>query len=312
MKYKDYYGILGLERNAGAEDIKKAYRKLARKYHPDVSKEKDAEEKFKEVSEAYETLRDDEKRAAYDRLGQRSAGQDFRPPPEWWREFAGADAGQADFGEMDLSDLLAGLRHGFGARRGAEHFAMRGQDFEASVPITVEQAYHGTEVSLDLTVPEYGEDGFARRVPRTIKARIPKGATEGQKLRLPGKGAPGFGGGEPGDIYLNISLAPHPLYRVTGHDVYLDLPVAPWEAALGASIDVPTLAGPVRLRVPPRSRGGQKLRLGGRGLPKPGGGHGDQYAILQVAMPPTLSEAEKKLFEQLAQASRFNPRRHFE
>ena len=308
MKFKDYYAILGVDRGASEEDIKKAYRRLARKYHPDVSKEADAEARFKEMGEAYATLKDPEKRAAYDQLGQQRPGEEFRPPPEWSTQFGDSAAA---FDEMDLADLFAGLTgRGRAGRRGPPP-AMRGQDYEVVAPITLEDAYHGTHLNLDLTTTEFDEQGRPRRVPRTIKARIPKGATEGQSLRLPGQGGKGIGGGPAGDIYLNITLRPHRLYRATGHDLFLDLPLAPWEAALGTAVEVPTLAGRVNLRVPPGTRNGQQLRLSGRGLPKPQGGAGDLYAIAQLAMPPELSERESGLLKELAATSTFNPRQHW-
>lgn len=310
MKYKDYYGVLGVERDAGADEIKKAYRKLARKYHPDVSKEPDAEEKFKAVAEAYETLKSPEKRAAYDQLGSYQPGQDFQPPPDWGEQFGGT---QFSFDDVDLSDLLAGLagsrRHA--GRQGA-NIPIPGQDYEVTAPITLEEAYKGTLVDLNLSVPEFDENGRLRRVPRAFKARVPKGATEGQRLRLPGKGAKGFNGGRDGDLYLNIALRPHRLFRASGHDLYLDLPLTPWEAALGATVDVPTLGGPVRLKVPPGTHAGQKLRLARRGLPRPHDGEGDLYAIVQIVVPAVLSERERALFKELADGSAFNPRGHFE
>jgi curved DNA-binding protein len=187
---------------------------------------------------------------------------------------------------------------------------MRGQDYEITAPISLEDAFHGTHVNLDLATTEFDEQGAPRRVPRIVKARIPKGATEGQSLRLPGQGGKGIGGGAAGDIYLNITLRPHRLYRATGHDLFLDLPLTPWEAALGALVEVPTLAGRVNLRVPPGTRNGQQLRLSGRGLPKPQGGAGDLYAIAQLVMPPELSERESGLLKELAATSTFNPRQH--
>lgn len=309
MKFKDYYAILGVERGATEEDIKKAYRKLARRYHPDVSKEPDAEARFKEMGEAYATLKDPEKRAAYDQLGAQRPGEEFRPPPEWARQFG---EGGAAFDEMDLADLFAGLtgRRGRSGGRGPA-MAMRGQDYEIAVPITLEDAFQGTHLNLDLTTTEFDEQGTPRRVPRLIKARIPKGATDGQSLRLPGQGGKGLNGGPAGDVYLNISLRPHRLYRAFGHDLFLDLPLAPWEAALGASVEVPTLAGAVNLRVPAGTRTGQQLRLSGRGLPRPQGGAGDLYAIAQLALPPELSERERGLFKELAAQSTFNPRQQF-
>jgi curved DNA-binding protein len=304
MKYKDYYKILGVERSASEDDIKKAYRRLARKYHPDVSKEPNAKEKFQEVSEAYETLHDKEKRAAYDSLGSGfRPGQDFRPPPDWFDRF-GAGRGE-DLGGVDLSELFESLgafgrATGFG-RRGAQRgrtMAFPGEDYEVAVRLTLEEAYRGAERAVQL-------DG------RSFTARIPRGATDGQRLRLRGKGGPGANGGPPGDLYLQIHLEPHPLFRASGHDLDLDVPLAPWEAALGAQVEIPTMEGRVTVRVPPGSKAGQKLRLAGKGLPKPGGGAGDLYAVLEIAMPATLTDREKQLFEELRKASRFEPRSRF-
>ena len=310
MKYKDYYGVMGVDRKAGAEEIKQAYRKLARKYHPDVSKEPGAEEKFKEVGEAYETLKDPEKRAAYDRLGRHSPGQDFRPPPDWEKQFGG---GPFSFDDLDLGDLFS---HFSGGRRrggpGGGKIRVPGEDYEVTAHISLEDAYRGAEVDLDLEVPEYDEQGFPRRVRRAFKARIPKGATDGQRLRLPGKGGKGLNGGRDGDLYLSIALHPHRLFRASGHDLYLDLPLAPWEAVLGTSVQVPTLAGSVQLKVPPGTRASQQLRLAGRGLPKPHAGEGDLFAIVQIAAPTAASERERALYKELAEASTFNPRGHFE
>ena len=306
MKYKDYYAVLGLDRNASSEEIKKAYRKLAHKYHPDVSKDPAGEEKFKEVAEAYETLRSPEKRSAYDQLGTHRPGQEFQPPPDWGQQFGD---GGFSFEGVDLADLFAGLaanRHGAGRR--TRQFRMPGQDYEVTTQISLEEAYRGTEVELNLTVPEYDEEGFVRRVPRTFKVRIPKGATSGQRLRLPGRGGKGLEGGRDGDLYLNIEFRPHPLFRVNGHDLYVDLPLAPWEAVLGGTVEVPTLGGPVHLKVPPNSRAGQKLRLAKRGLPRPKGAEGDLYAIVHIVVPATTSERERELFTALAQGSTFNPR----
>jgi curved DNA-binding protein len=301
VKYKDYYKILGVARGAGDEEIKKAYRKLARKYHPDVSKEANAKERFQEVAEAYETLRDKEKRAAYDSLGSGfRPGQDFRPPPDWFDRFG---AGRAeDLRDVDLSELFesmgifgraAGRRGGFG-----RNVPIPGEDYETTVRIGLEEAFRGTERAFQL-------DG------RELRARIPRGATDGQRLRLRGKGGPGANGGPAGDLYLQIALEPHPLYRASGHDLEIEVPLAPWEAALGAQVEVPTLEGRVALKVAPGSKGGQKLRLAGKGLPRPGGGTGDLYAVLSIVVPATLTEREKKLFEELREASRFDPRSRF-
>ena len=310
MKYKDYYQILGLERNAGQDEIKKAYRKLSRKYHPDVSKEKNAEEMFKEINEAYQVLKDSEKRAAYDRLGRHQPGEEFRPGPGWEREFAQGNRDFGSFSDADLGDLFEQL---FGARRGRADgrrgFAMRGQDFEATVQVTLEDAYRGTVMEIPLVVTEL-VDGKPRRTHRPVKVRIPPGVVDGQKMRVPGKGGPGSEGGPDGDLYLNILFEGHRLFKTSGHDLYLELPVTPWEAALGASIEVPTLSGRVRLKVPPGARAGQRLRIASRGLPKPDGSFGDFYAVLQITSPATLTEQEQALFEQLAKTSRFNPRSH--
>jgi curved DNA-binding protein len=310
MKYKDYYGILGVERTAGAEDIKKAYRKLARKYHPDVSSDPEGEEKFKEVAEAYETLKNPDKRAAYDQLGSYQPGEDFRPPPDWGKQYG--DTGFS-FEDSDLADLFAGLaagRHRTGP--GSGQIRMPGQDYEVTARISLEEAYRGTEVELNLTVPEYDAQGRPHRVPRTFKVRVPRGATDGQRLRLAGRGGKGLNGGRDGDLYLSIALHPHPLFRVSGHDLYLDLPLAPWEAVLGASVEVPTLGGPVRLKVPPDTHAGQQLRLSGRGLPKPKGKEGDLFALAQIVVPTVTSARERELFKELAASSTFNPRGRFQ
>ena len=308
MKYKDYYAILGVKREAGADEIKTAYRKLARKYHPDVSKEKDAEEKFKEVSEAYETLKDTEKRAAYDQLGTHRPGQDFRPPPDWGEHFA---QGQSGFDDIDLSDLFAGLA-GRGGRRGGPRAdrPMPGSDYEAVVRISFEQAFHGTEIDLELSALEWDPDGGMRRVPHRVRTRIPRGVTNGEKLRVPGKGGKGANGGPDGDLYLDIEVADHPLYRVSGNDLYIDLPLAPWEAILGTSVQLPTPAGAVTLRVPPGTRAGQQLRLSGRGMARGSGAAGHLYALVRIEVPTVVDDAQKALYRQLAESSNFNPRAH--
>jgi len=306
MKYRDYYQRLGVARDASDADITKAYRKLAHKYHPDVSKEPGSEEQFKEIAEAYKTLKDPEKRAVYDQLGQHKPGEEIHPPPGWQREY-----GQAPFStdEIDLSELFAGLRAGGRRAGGAAHtMRMPGQDYEVPVQISLEDAYRGTEVELSVHMPEYDAQGVVRNVPQRIRARIPKGATDGQRLRLPGRGGKGFGGGRPGDLYLNISLRPHPRFRVSGHDLYLDLPLAPWEAVLGTTVEVPTLGGAVRLKIAPGTVAGRQLRLTKRGLPKPQGDSGELYAIVQIVVPASCSDEERALYEQLAKVSPFSPR----
>ena len=317
MKYKDYYEILGVARDAAEADIKKAYRKLARKYHPDVSKEQGAEEKFKEVAEAYEVLKDPEKRAAYDQMGFYQPGQDFRPPPDWGERFGGAGTHTfEDLGDIDLFDLLSGLGLGRGAaggRRGGAQFHMPGQDYEVTVHAGLEDLNRGAEVEIPLSATEMTPDGHLRRSTRTVRVRIPKGATAGQRLRVPSKGGTGVGGGPAGDLYINIQLRPHDLFKVSGHDLYLEVPVTPWEAALGATIEIPTFDGKVSLKIPPGSRAGQKLRVRGKGLPRPKAAEpGDLYAVLQIVTPSVLSEREKELYRGLAEASSFNPRAHFE
>ena len=299
MKYKDYYKILGVERGAADEEIKKAYRRLARKYHPDVSKEANAKEKFQEVAEAYETLRDKEKRAAYDSLGSHRPGQDFRPPPDWFDRFGSGSA--EDLRGVDLSDLFESMGI-FGragrAGSGGRTVQFPGEDYEVAARMSLEEAARGAERELRLN-------------NRTIRTRIPRGATDGQRLRLAGKGGAGANGGPPGDLYLHIVLEPHALFRPSGHDLEIEIPLAPWEAALGAQIEVPTLDGAVSMKVPPGAKGGQKLRLAGKGLPKPGGGAGDLYAVLNIVVPAAAGEREKKLYEELRAASKFDPRSRF-
>jgi curved DNA-binding protein len=306
MKYTDYYAALGVERGASADEIRKAYRRLAQKHHPDVSKEPDAEARFKEIAEAYQTLKDPEKRAAYDALGRRPQGEDFRPPPDWTRQHGGDSS---NFEDLDFGDLFTrfGGTRGAGGRR---RTSVPGQDFEVAAAISIEDAYRGTTLELNLSIPEYDESGGLRRVPHAVKARIAPGAVDGQRLRLPGKGGKGWGGGKNGDLYLDLSFKPHPLYRADGHDLYIDLPLTPPEAALGAPIEVPTLGGAVNLKVPAGTSSGQKLRLGGRGLPRPGGGAGDLFAVAQIVVPSTLSDRERELYGELAEATA-NPRRKF-
>jgi curved DNA-binding protein len=307
MKYKDYYAILGVKKDASGDEIKNAYRRLARKYHPDVSKEKDAEEKFKEMAEAYETLKDPEKRAAYDQLGSHAPGQEFRPPPEWGSHFAN---GQGAFDDIDLSDLFAGLgaRSGRGRTRGADQ-PMAGSDYEAVVRISFDQAFHGTEVDLEMSALEWAPDGGMRRVPHRVKARIPRGVTNGETLRVPGKGGKGVNGGPDGDLYLGIEVADHPLYRASGRDLYMDLPLSPWEVILGTTIDVPTPAGAVALKIPAGTRAGQQLRLSGRGMTR-GSEAGHLYAIVRIEVPTVVDDRQKKLFKEIADISNFNPRAH--
>jgi curved DNA-binding protein len=305
VKFKDYYASLGLERGATDADIKKAYRKLAHKYHPDVSKESGAEAKFKEVAEAYQTLKDPEKRAAYDRLGMHKPGEEFSPPPDWGPQPAGPEE---SFEGIDLADLLASLAGGRARAGAGGRMSFRGGDYEVRTAITIEQVYQGTLIELNISVPEYDAEGRIRRVPKSLRVRVPKGATDGQRLRLAGKGGHGVNGGPDGDLYLTVSLLPHRLYRADGHDLYLDLPLAPWETALGASVEVPTPGGPVQLKVPAGTAAGQTLRLSGRGLPRPKSGSGDLYAVVKIVMPKSTTARERELLQELANTSGFAPR----
>jgi curved DNA-binding protein len=292
VKYKDYYAALGVPRTADLDDIKKAYRKLARANHPDLSKAPEAEARFKEVAEAYATLKDATKRAAYDELGHPKPGAEFQPPPQWQQDFA---PGGSSFEDIDLADLLAAMGRG---QRGASAGPMpiKGRDYESTVTITLAQARHGTTTHLTLADAQ-GE--------RTLEVTIAPGASQSQKLRLRGKGGQGHDGGPDGDIYLHIQLAPHEVFRPDHHDVYFDLVLTPWEAALGAAIEVPTLDSPVILTVPPGTRSGRKLRLRGRGLAP---GHSDLYAIVQIDVPAQSTERELGLYRELAKASTFQPR----
>jgi curved DNA-binding protein len=318
MEFKDYYKIMGVEKDATQDEIKRAYRKMARKYHPDVSKETDAETRFKELGEAYEVLKDPEKRAAYDQLGsQYQAGQDFRPPPDWdagfeFRDFGGGSPGGAGADLGGFSDFFESLFGGAarrpqtgGARRSRD-FRMRGEDHHAKIVVDLEDSYHGASRSITLQVPEVSPDGHVRTRSRTLNVRIPKGVRQGQQIRLTGQGGAGFGGGQKGDLYLEIEFDPRGRYHVEGADVYLTLPVAPWEAALGSTVKVPTPAGAVDLKIPPNSQGGQKLRLKGRGIParEPG----DFYVELRVALPRADDEKSRKAWEALRHEFAFNPR----
>ncbi len=307
MEYKDYYKILGIPRESNPEEIKRAYRKLARKYHPDVSKEKNAEQHFKEIKEAYEALKDSKKRAAYDQLGNHwQTGEEFQPPPGWNFGFEfgnGPVSGGAS--ASDFSDFFESL---FGTARSqhTHNFTHPGEDQQVKLAITLEEAYHGSQRRLQLQIPE--TDMLGRVVPttRTLDVKIPPGVTEGQKIRLSGQGQPGRGSGEPGDLYLVIELKPHRFYRSEGHDIYLTLPITPWEAALGGVIEVPTLGGKVELKITAGAQSGQKMRLKGRGFP--GQPVGDQYVILQMMTPPAKTEAAKSFYQQMAQQFSFNPR----
>lgn len=306
----DFYQVLGVSRDASPQEIQRAYRKLARAYHPDVNKDPAAEERFKEISEAYDVLSDPDTRRRYDAFGP-----DFRQVPEdvdpatWARARAGgargAQAGtrgervwfSSDGNDFDFEDLFGGL---FGGRGRRGQGPIQGADQEAEVEITVEEAYRGGRRSI--TLP--GPDG-----PRTLEVKIPAGVTEGQRIRLAGQGGQGSGGGPAGDLYLAVHLAPHPIYRVNARDIAVDLLLTPWEAALGASVAVETPGGEAKVRVAPGTSSGKRLRLRGRGLPKPRGGHGDLFAEVKIMVPRSLTAEERRLFDQLAATSTFDPRR---
>lgn len=309
MKFKDYYEVLGLPRDATQDDVKRAYRKLARKYHPDVSKLADAETRFKELGEAYAVLKDTEKRAAYDQMGsQWKDGQDFQPPPGWDAgfEFTGRDFETGP--GMDQSEFFEALFGRQGGARQRSHMHAQGQDHHAKVMIDLVDAYRGAQRSISLRMPVLDAQGHVTMQERKLDLSIPKGIGAGQHLRLAGQGGPGLGEGPAGDLYLEISFNPHPQFRTNGRDVYLDLPLAPWEAALGASIAAPTPEGPVQLTIPPNSAAGRQLRLKGRGIP--GTTPGDLYVVLKLVLPPADSESAREAYRTMAKAFDFNPRPH--
>ncbi len=316
MEYRDYYKILGVARGATADEIKKAYRRLARKYHPDVSKEQDAEARFKEVQEAYEVLKDAEKRAAYDQLGSNwQQGQQFRPPPDWASGFEfrgrpgpgpGGGARAQDFDEGGFSDFFSSLFGGGGFSQAGASRRRAGRDSHARIDIDLEEAYQGGTRTFELQRPEAAADGTVQLRNHTVKVTIPKGLTSGQRLRLSGQGEAGPGGGPAGDLYLEIHIRPNSRFKLEGRDVTLTLPVAPWEAALGGTVTVPTLGGSVEMRIPPGSQSERKLRLRGRGLP--GDPPGDQVVQLKIVVPPADTPEAKAFYERMREELAFDPR----
>jgi curved DNA-binding protein len=322
MEFRDYYKVLGVERSATAEQIKSAYRRLARKYHPDVSKEKDAETRFKEMQEAYEVLKDPQKRAAYNELGSDwKSGQQFRPPPGWEgahagraqrgraRAAAGDGSGGADgdaaFNDERFSEFFSSLFGDAAQGRGGPR-ARPGRDHHARVELDLEEAFRGTTRTLELRHPEFKPDGSVELRARTVRVNIPAGVAEGQLVRLGGQGEPAAGQGSAGDLYLEVHIQPHAQYQLDGRDVTVSFSIAPWEAALGAAVTVPTLGGAVQMQIPPGAQSGQKLRLRGRGLP--GQPPGDEYVQLKVVLPPADSPQAKALYEEMRAKLNFNPR----
>ncbi len=312
MEFKDYYKVMGVARDATDAQIKQAYRKLARKYHPDVSKEPDAEARFKDVGEAYEVLRSPEKRAAYDRLGSGPRpGEEFRPPPDWGSGFEFSGAGPSE--SADYSDFFetlfgrAGGSRGAGPQRHGRGFHPgRGEDHHAKVLLDLDATLKGGPRSFTLRVPEIDAEGHLVTKERVLNVQVPKGILAGQSIRLAGQGAPPHGEGSAGDLYLEVDFQPHPLYKIDGRDLYLDLPVAPWEAALGATVKTPTPSGTVDLKIPAGARGASKLRLKGRGIPS--SPPGDFYVVLQIALPAADDDKAKAAYRALAEALPFNPR----
>lgn len=318
MDYKDYYKTLNISKKASQEEIKRAYRKLARKYHPDVNKGPEAEGKFKEISEAYEVLKDVEKRKAYDTFGSNwQAGQDFKPPPNWETRFHRTSRGSQQRSSEHFSDFFESLFGGGHSRFSAEDLSsfgrgqhVRGEDVRAKVSITLEDSYHGAKrtITLNRTV----DDGSGRLIiqPQSLQVSIPKGIIEGQQVRLEGQGDVGYGRGQRGNLFLEIIFEPHPLFTVSKRDIFLVLPVTPWEAALGATIAVPTLGGKVDLKLPPNSQAGRKLRLKDRGLSSKTQ-TGDQYVTLAIHTPPAKTAEQRKLYEEMAKLMPYDPRSGF-
>ena len=318
MEFKDYYKVLGVERSANADVIKKAFRRLARKHHPDINPAPDSAARMQDLNEAYEVLRDDERRAAYDHVGQGAqGGQPFHPPPGWNSgfEFSGAPADSGNEGDHSaFFEALFGAAQrraardqgGDGARQTR---GRRGQDHHARIVVPLQDAFHGATRSITMHRPAIDDAGHGVLHERTLQVAIPKGIRAGQQIRLTGQGSTGLGEGPPGDLYLEVAFAPHPLWRVDGRDLYLTLPVAPWEAALGAEVEMPTPDGPVSMHVPAGSQTGRKLRLRGRGMP--GREPGDLYVLLELVLPPALDDKARDAYRAMARDLAFDPRLHF-
>lgn len=315
MQFRDYYEVLGVPRDATADDIKKAFRKLARKYHPDVSKEKDAEARMKDVNEAYAVLSDPEKRAAYDQLGKNyQPGQDFRPPPNWDAGFEFSGHGFSPDEAAGFSDFFEQIfgRAGMGGRGYGQSYTRHGQaraqgeDHHAKVLLDLEDAFTGATRQIALRVPKLDAQGRVTLESRTLNVKIPKGIKAGQIIRLAGQGAPGFGGGPAGDLLLEVHFKPHPRFRAEGRDLFMTLPVAPWEAALGGVVSVDLPGGAVKVRIPEGAQSGRQLRVRGKGIP--GEPPGDLLLTLEVVLPPADTPKARAFYEQMAKEFAFDPR----
>ncbi len=318
MKTVDYYEVMGVAEDASADDIKKAYRRLARKYHPDVSSAPGAEEKFKALGEAYEVLKDPDKRDEYDTLRKYGAfaGEQFSPPPDWQSRAEFSEGGYTEVDPRQFSEFfeaMYGRRGGVGTQAGGPRsrgFAFRGEDVNARISIGLAEAYSGTTRTFSLQINRLDDNGIPTPELITLKATIPAGVINGQKIRLRGQGQAGIGGGENGDLFLEVALVHDPRFSVDGRDVTLVLPISPWEAILGATLDVPTLGGRVKLTIPAAANAGQKLRLKGKGLPgKPAG---DQYVVLRIVVPQAHSEEDRELVRKMQEQMSFDPRAEME
>ena len=313
MEFKDYYQTMGVDKKASDADIKKAYRKLARKYHPDVSKEAGAEAKFKEINEAYDVLREPEKRKAYDQLGANwKAGQQFDPNGfdySQFKDYQGFQGFQGQGAQGDFGDFFENL---FGGGRGRQRQhrprAQHGEDLHVTIQLDVEDAFAGASKTLQIMVPEVTPEGYMTEAPKTLKVKIPAGIADGQQIRLSGQGAAGINGGSTGDLYIKVHLNPHERFRVEGKDVYVALPITPWEAALGNSLTAPTLGGELQVKIPAGTKSGQKLRLKGKGMPSKTEA-GDEYLELMIQTPKAETDEQKALYEQMEKVFNFDPRK---
>jgi curved DNA-binding protein len=312
MEYKDYYTILGIEKDASQDEVKRAYRRLARKYHPDVNKDPGAENTFKDVGEAYEVLKDPEKRTAYDKFGSNwQGGQDFKPPPNWDAGFefsGGGFTGAEHGGYSDFFEELFGHGRFTQAGQRTAGFRMQGENQHAKIVIRLEDAFHGSKQTITLSRAQVDEQGHVRTKPHTLHVTIPKGITQGQRIRLKGQGNPGYGNAPNGDLFLEIAFGEHPLFHAEEMDIHHSLAITPWEAALGATVTVPSLGGPIEMKIPPGSQGGRRLRLKGRGLSN-NNKSGDQYITLRIIVPEPQNEEQKKLYQEMARLMSTNPKK---